>query len=226
MSRYIADYILGEPHCEKETIVNTKQNFIEKRDFLNIELNKQGYKTITIVMMNPSKADSRQSDNTINKLIEFFISHSIHSVDNGLKTIKDIKYLQILNLLPIYNPNSRAIYSDINTIIAEIGTEKLFSVLESNQKKIKEVLQDSHYIVIAWGMPENFSLPLYFEQAAMVLRTLEASGKNVYVFKMKSLKGSEYYLTKHLNPPHPSKGIILSLVRVDVNSHYRIIPRL
>ncbi|KLI02554.1 hypothetical protein SINU_07450, partial [Sporolactobacillus inulinus CASD] len=61
--------VVGVPYCNKQSIVSNK---IEKREILNIELNKTGSKTITIIMMNPSKADSTCSDRTINKLITFF----------------------------------------------------------------------------------------------------------------------------------------------------------
>ncbi|ANP80428.1 hypothetical protein BAQ53_06020 [Bacillus sp. B25(2016b)] len=221
MVKYVDEHKVGKPICKKERIVDNDNLFIEKRELLKVELNKQGDKIVSVIMMNPSKADSNHSDSTVNKIIKKFYEASFQEVAN------DVKYVNILNLLPIYNPNNKELLNNMNTIILEFSSNYFLNILESNIMTIRKEIENSHYIVLAWGMPENFPLPLYFEQAAKVLKTLEHSNDNVYVFKMKSLKGEIYNLTKQfLNPPHPSKGDILDLVAVDVESPYRIVPRL
>lgn len=220
MVKYVSKYKVGKPICKKERIVDNDSLIIEKRELLKVELNKQGDKIVSVIMMNPSKADSNHSDSTVNKIIKKFYAASFQEVAN------DVKYVNILNLLPIYNPNNKKLLNNMNTIISEYSSDHFLNILETNIMTIEKTIENSHYIVLAWGMPENFPLSLYFEQAAKVLKTLENSNDNVYVFKMKSLKGKIYNLTKlYLNPPHPSKGDILDLVAVDVESHYRIVPR-
>ncbi|WP_218027787.1 hypothetical protein, partial [Sporolactobacillus inulinus] len=86
---------------------------------------------------------------------------------------------------------------------------------------VKTITEKSDYVVLAWGMPKNFSLILYFEQAAAILNSLVNSTKKVFVFKVNSSTSS--YLTEFQNPPHPSRFTITGLVRVDILYLYRIV---
>ncbi|MFB3163838.1 DUF1643 domain-containing protein [Neobacillus sp. 179-J 1A1 HS] len=174
--------------------------------------------------MNPSKADSLQSDGTVNKIIKYFLKPYIRPLNERYRRIDDIKYLNILNLLPIYNSNSIGLEDDINSIISVHGYDYLQFLIESNIQKIHDVINESDYVVLAWGMPEKFPLTLYFEQAAKVLEKLVIIDKDIFVFRVRNSR-ARYHLTKHLNPPHPSRCVLLRLVRVDVKRFYRIVPR-
>lgn len=222
--RYISRNIIGNPFCQREIIVQTYDKLIEKREILQIELNKLGDKSVSVIMMNPSEADSTQSDGTVNKVIEFFVKSFQRPLNERNKRITDIKYLNILNLLPIYNPNSKGLNNDLDIIINEQSNEYLQSLLESNIQLTLETISTSDYVVLAWGMPEKFPLPLYFELAAKVLEEVIDSPKEFFVFRVRNSK-ARYHLTRHMNPPHPSYCKLLRLVRVDVDGFLRIVPR-
>ncbi|WJH36854.1 DUF1643 domain-containing protein [Paenibacillus sp. CC-CFT747] len=219
---YKDESIIGKPICQREILFQTDDKVIEKRELLQIELNKQGDKSVAIIMMNPSEADSNKSDGTVNKVIEFFLKVQ-RPLNEGSRKITDIKYLNVLNLLPIYNPKSKGLLDDLGIVSKEKSKEYLLSLLDSNIQINIETLRKSDYVVLAWGMPDNFPLTLYFELAAKVLKEI-SSIKEIYVFRVRNSKAT-YHLTKHLNPPHPSYCQLLGLVRVDVDKFYRIIPR-
>ncbi|PFM92593.1 hypothetical protein COD05_06215 [Bacillus cereus] len=222
---YKRKHIIGEVICDKKLIVKTNERLIEKRELLQVELNKKGTKMVTIVMMNPSKADSKQSDGTVNKVIEYFVNPFLRPLNERDRRIDDLKYLNIINLIPLYNPKPSGLVEDIDEIISQFNEEYLKLLLESNIRKIETIMSESDYIVLAWGMPEKMSLPLYYEQVAKILKGLESLDKDIYVLRVRGPKGSEYHFTGHLNPPHPSRCKILGLVRVDVKDLYRIVPR-
>ncbi|WP_051290030.1 DUF1643 domain-containing protein [Paenibacillus massiliensis] len=225
MTRYIASYINGNPICQRDVIVQTDDKLIEKREILRVELNKLGDKSVSVIMMNPSEADSTQSDVTVNKVIEFFVKPFQRPLNERNKRIAGVRYVNILNLLPIYNPNSKDLNNHLEIIIDEHSDEFLQLLLESNIQLTLETIRASDYVVLAWGMPEKFPLPLYFSLAAKVLEEVIDSPKEFFVFRVRNPKKSRYHLTGYLNPPHPSRCKLLRLVRVDVDGFLRIIPR-
>ncbi|SFM42081.1 hypothetical protein SAMN03159341_13220 [Paenibacillus sp. 1_12] len=222
--RYKRGQIVGVPLCDKETIVETNEKLIVKREILQIEINKDGDKTVAVIMMNPSEADSIKSDGTVNRVIAFFLKPFQRPLNERNRRIEDIKHLNILNLLPIYNPRSKGLLDDLSTIIAEHYDEYLHLLLESNIQKNLETIRTSDYVVLAWGMPENFPLTLYYKQVSKVLEAVISFDKEIFVFRVRNSK-ARYHITKHLNPPHPSRCKLLRLVRVDVKLFYRIVPR-
>ncbi|WP_158630137.1 DUF1643 domain-containing protein [Cohnella sp. AR92] len=224
MAKYTARYIKGKPVCKRDEVVQTNDKKIEKREILEIVLNKPGNKTASVIMMNPSEADSDKSDGTVNKVIEFFVKPSHNPLNERDREITDIKHLNILNLLPIYNPKSKGLNNDLDIIISEKSDKKLQSLLESNMQLAIKTIKASDYVVLAWGMPDEFPLPLYYKLAGKVLEEVIDSTKEIFVFRVKNSK-AEYHLTKRLNPPHPSYCNLLGLVRVDVDACLRIVPR-
>ncbi|MEC0244158.1 DUF1643 domain-containing protein [Paenibacillus dokdonensis] len=225
MAKYKARYVKGKPVCKRDEVVQTKDKKIEKREVLKIELNKPGNKTVSVIMMNPSEADSDKSDGTVNKVIEFFINQPYIPLNERDSEITDIKHLNILNLLPIYNPKSKGINNDLDILVNELTKEQLQALFESNINSAIKTLKASDYIVLAWGMPDEFPLPLYYKLAAKVLEELIDSPKEIFVFNVRNSR-AEYHLTKRLNPPHPSYCNLLGLVRVDIDACLRIIPRI
>ncbi|KJD40525.1 hypothetical protein QD46_07705 [Paenibacillus polymyxa] len=225
MAKYISKNIIGEPVCERSIIVQTDAKLIEKREILKIKLNKSGNKSVSVIMMNPSEADSAKSDGTVNKVIKFFVKPSHSPLNERNREITDIKHLNILNLLPIYNHKSKGLNNDLDIIIKEQSKEQLQALFESNIELAIETIKTSDYVVLAWGMPDEFPLPLYYKLAAKVLEEVIDSPKEIFVFRVKNSR-AKYHLTKRLNPPHPSYCNLLGLVRVDVDACLRIVPRI
>ncbi|MEW4425863.1 DUF1643 domain-containing protein [Paenibacillus pabuli] len=222
--RYRDCNISGKPTCDRGVIVQTDAKLIEKREILKIELKKMGNKSVSVIMMNPSEADSDKSDVTVNKVIDFFVKPSLSPLNERNRRIADIKYLNILNLLSIYNPDSAGLNNDLDIIINERSNEYLQQLLESNIELAIQTIKASDYVVLAWGMPDEFPLPLYFKMVAKILEELIDSPKEIFVFHVRKSK-ARYHLTKRLNPPHPSYCNLLGLVRVDVDAFLRIAPR-
>ncbi|QSB09087.1 DUF1643 domain-containing protein [Lysinibacillus fusiformis] len=216
MVSYNKEYLVGKPVCEKEEILTGDDYCIHKRELLRVELNKKGEKIASIIMMNPSKADSDQSDTTVNKIIEMF-----HQLPQG-QMGEDIIYLNILNILPIYNSKSSDLLSDFERIIELKSENFMTEILDNNMSMIESKIRESEYIILAWGMPKQFTLPLYYTQVAKVLQMLDKSDE-IYVLKAKHPTGDIEVLTKdYLNPPHPSRCEISGLVKVMLQSHFRI----
>ena len=97
-------------------------------------------KHICWVMLNPAKADLYQNDCSVCKVIKF--SH-----DCGYK------HVAVLNLIPIYAPNTPALQNlyKCNVDIAGEWNKQI--------KCMKEALMGADKVVLAWGNPNNELLP-------------------------------------------------------------------
>ncbi|MFC9418456.1 DUF1643 domain-containing protein [Bacillus mobilis] len=103
-----------------------KRYFLEKRwgEDKNI---------LSVIMTNPSTADSLGNDETVEFLIEYAKHHNYNA-------------LYVVNIIPIINSSTKklkSIYSE--SIISQIVKEK--TALES----IKYALKNSNSIILAWG---------------------------------------------------------------------------
>ena len=85
---------------------------------------------LVVIMMNPSKANRQQSDNTINRLLNYANS-------------KQYTELIVLNTLPVYLTDSGEL---VNEMISQAGFDK-------NLEIIKDAVVDSDEIVFATGNP-------------------------------------------------------------------------
>ncbi|WP_182101680.1 DUF1643 domain-containing protein [Niallia taxi] len=240
MVRYKRHHIAGRPECDKYPILDNDDNelirndgsSIEFRGMLRVDLNKSedARKNVHVIMMNPSAADSDESDGTINKVIKFFVEgYDEEGYESSYQEIIDsIKYLNVFNILPIYNPNNDVLFDDFNTIISECGKGYLEALLEENIQRIIETLKDdsTDYIVLAWGgISDGFPFTLYYHLVCKVLDSLITSEKELFVFKTKSFaREDQDTLTLQFNPRHPRGCNLYDLVPVEVQSLYRIIP--
>lgn len=90
---------LSKIDCGKINLFNT----IYQRTYLTIPLPHNTQENACIILMNPATADCAQSDNTVNKMITYFNQHKFKSIT-------------VLNLFPIYNPNSSNLYNSLQSI--------------------------------------------------------------------------------------------------------------
>lgn len=240
MVRYKRHHIVGRPECDKRPILNEDDDelirndgsSIEFRGLLRVELNKgeEAGKNVHVIMMNPSIADTGESDGTINKVIKFFVEGSDdEEYESSYQEIIDsIKYLNVLNILPIYNPNNDLLFDDFNSIISELGEEHLEALLEENIQRIIETCkaESTDYIVLAWGgISDGFPFTLYYRLVCKVLDSLITSEKELFVFKTKSFaREVQGPLTQQYNPRHPRGCNLYDLVPVEVQNLYRIVP--
>lgn len=72
------------------------------------------------------------------------------------------------------------------------SSEYLQLLLESNIKLTIKTIKATDYVVLAWGMPDEFPLPLYFKLAAKVLEEFIDSPKDIFVFKVNDSYSSYY----------------------------------
>lgn len=231
MIKYISGEIFGRPMCERSSIENTNNPILEKRELLKITLNHPGEKTVNVIMMNPSEADTQNSDKTVNRVINFFYKQPI-IVENELgnnygQIISDIKYINITNLFSLYNSQSNKLRDSINEITSQLSYSALKEIINSNINQIKNTLNNTDYIVLAWGnCPDNFHQFLYYYQAAEILDYITTTGKNnIYVFRIFDIKRqTECFLTKLGNPVHPINGNLLTLVKVNIDKYKGIEP--
>ena len=183
------------------------------RSLLQLSLKKiPASKNVTVVMMNPSKANQKYSDPTINRIIDFFYNE---------QTL-DVKNIKIVNLFSFYNPKSITLHENIN--LSEIELNRL---MKDNQHVIGTAIKDSDYIFLGWGnSPEGFHETTFYSQVLYVLTEVKCyKEKKTFVFKIDNKRAnSQENLTKSKNPVHPINGPILDKVEVEIDSLYRILP--
>lgn len=194
------------------------------RESLKITLNNNYSSRITFIMMNPAFANENHSDDTVNGLINFIYNNTIQIVNTD-ENIKDVGSLNVVNLFPLYNPDSRELWNDILYIRStnQLGEEAFKNLLDNNIKSINDVINnDTDYIVLAWGLPNDIyiSLALYYRQIFEIQKIAKHSGLPIFVPQT----NNRPYLSKQETPFHPNKKRLTGLVRVNINSLNEIVP--
>ncbi|GAS81164.1 DUF1643 domain-containing protein [Paenibacillus amylolyticus] len=183
------------------------------RSLLQLSLNKiSNSKNVTIIMMNPSKANQKSSDQTINRIIDFFYNEQTLNVKN----------IKVVNLFSFYNPKSITLHENVN-----LSEEKLSLLVQNNQNVIGLSIKESDYVFLGWGnSPEGFYETAFYSQVIYVLAEIKRyKEKKTFVFKIDNKRAnSQETLTKSKNPVHPINGPILDKVEVKIDSLYRILP--
>jgi len=227
--------ILENIVCSKDVLIHDheQQITIEKRDYLDLYFKNGGIRKLAVIMMNPSIADNVYSDGTVNSIVYWFKTGS-SSVNNDLEDISKVKLISILNLFPIYSPVSPNLQQSIDHIIDYYGSYELIDkVIDSNNITLNQNIIEADYIILGWGnCPSNFYHSTYYQQINSVLGQIRNNKKEkVYIFHVRNNRAkargvnSENILTDYKNPVHPSNGKIIGLVRVDIDSLLRILPR-
>ena len=81
---------------------------------------------LTIIMMNPSKADYSVTDETIDKVYSFIFEMNLDEES----PIKNVGFINILNIFPIYEPDS----SELANLLEEvISNNKLIRMQKKNK---------------------------------------------------------------------------------------------
>lgn len=172
------------------------------RFYLKAKVNNSSKsKSVLVIMMNPSKATTKKTDNTVFNIIE----HSYKFLD--------AKEITFLNLYPFYEPNS----SNVKQSISNLSTNKYNKLMNKNFSSIKDTILKQQYdkVFLAWGNPPNsFSnvehKKLGYDILSLIKKKTNLS-KNLFVYSFKNHKG----LTVKNNPFHPSrKGKIIGIQKI------------
>lgn len=223
--------VIENINCIKKSVSTT--NPVHIRESLDIKLRVNGTNRLLVIMMNPSKADDKVSDRTINSVVKFMSSGGCE-VKNRNIDITDLKYISVVNLFPICCSKSSELNSYIDKISRSTNENlKIDEIIVSNRKVINEMISASDYVVLSWGdCPSNFHETSFHREVINVMDLLKDYKKsNVYIFHIRNNRAkargvsSENVLSNRKNPIHPSNGDIISLLSVEIDELYRIMPR-
>lgn len=156
-------------------IFYSQKTDVKSRRLLKVKLKNNHTKKMLFIMMNPSKANEIESDNTINKCS--YICH--HDLENF-----QIGSFSIVNVYPFYQSNSNRLNECLIKVNAEDKPFYSNEIFE-NLKTIYSEIKAADYVVLATGgIPDNIE---DIEEYEFLLSTIHS-----YV---ESLKG-EVFLTK------------------------------
>lgn len=144
--------------------------------------------TVLVIMMNPSKASSTRSDDTVNKVVKF------------LNTQTNVGIITICNLFPFYESNSKNVENifKINQSYADFQQS-----LVDNRKTIKSKILTTNKVILAYGdCPATTLNDEHKNEADFVLDQLRGMS-NVFVF---SYSKRNTLLSKKKNPYHPARS--------------------
>ncbi|HFR4159492.1 TPA: DUF1643 domain-containing protein [Bacillus cereus] len=179
---------------------------INKRYSLEISLdNSRTKKTATIIMMNPSKANQNCSDQTVNKVLNFFKDNSKIPISKVI----------ILNLFPYYENDSKKLVNRIKSINS--------NELQENIDVFTKHISESDFIVLAWGnVPKGFCAKIHNAYVKKTMNIIEITLKQdiLYVFKDDKFAANEI-ITKKQRPRHPNRITLNNLYKIQNYSYNR-----
>ncbi len=123
-------------------------------------------KSIVVILKNPSSADEKKADSTIRK-VETYINMNF----------PDVKYLRILNIFSIRGTDP----GDVNKIILDKGYD--YTVGKDNNKHFIETIDNSDYIICAWGGNSGINIEYYNRRISEVIEILK-SAKKKFIYKV------------------------------------------
>ncbi|EEL19784.1 DUF1643 domain-containing protein [Bacillus toyonensis] len=198
------------------TKVNQPEIAIDKEAFIgNVDvrysltipfLNRREGSSVGIILMNPSGANKDNSDDTVNKLIDFFYDYQIDG--------HQIKDISICNVLPVYASNTPSALKKIRSL-NEVNV--LDRVQKLNEAKMAIVMKGKRLIVLGWGKPEAKTIPhlLYYKEVLRIVDLLSILHKDdLYVFDIKNAIST---FTENGDPRHAGRSVILKdLIKISV----------
>lgn len=160
---------------------------------------------VTVILMNPSKADDCVSDNSVNKIIEFFYDYT--------EGINKVKQITILNVMPVYGSSPKQVAIKLKELYSN---DLLQDIQTQNLKKFKSVLIKSSKVVLAWGKPSVNTIHnlYYYSQIYEVLNLLKKVEKKIFVFDVRDANKT---FTENGDPRHVRGSVILNdLIKTDI----------
>lgn len=145
----------------KDYVLDIKKIGDERYRFL-LEFDLQqdySVKSALVLMQNPSKADEKISDQTINTVLDRLHRFGYTKV-------------YIANLIPIYATDSR--------VISDMGLKE--DLYERNDQIVAQVIEKATKIFVAWGGRNGFDKDLYAKRIKAIQNLL--ANKEVYCYKV------------------------------------------
>jgi len=187
------------------------------RNRLEIDIDDEATNTILYILMNPSKADQSQCDETVKKILAF-TREQTSLEDNVLENVKTVV---IMNLFPFYEPIADKLYVVLNYLKQKPndGYQKL---MEQNMKKIQKEIQSAEYIVFGWGdYPKNVNELYHRRLTSNILDAVRMTKKkNTFVFG----NTRESVVTNKGNPRHPKYIKLTGLTKCEITPIYMVKP--
>ncbi|WRP05657.1 DUF1643 domain-containing protein [Rossellomorea aquimaris] len=166
---------------------NNLNSEVEIRTSLKIPI-KRGI--ASCILMNPSTADSVNSDDTIN-----FVTEYIH------KNIPEIYWIKFYNLYPFYEPKSPMIYP----LIHNLTSREYRTAMDANRLEIKNSFKSTTHLFLGYGQcsgDSNDKASYYDIETVKLLKMIEKNYKNdIFVFETSQ---SNNILIKNKYPRHPN----------------------
>jgi len=203
LKQYNSTYVNEVIDCKVENLTET----VDGRYLLKIKLKNDCTDTLTIIMMNPSRANESYSDDTVNKIASFLFQ--MNMVEDSL--VKNIGIINILNIFPVYQPN----VNKLGDILDEIIADGKFGIMQHKNKiTFEEALAESQNVILAWGdVPDKVNAKSHTNEVLMMFNSLVKYKllDNTYVIKYKEF---EQILTKKNRPRHPGRKTPQFFVKV------------
>lgn len=134
-------------------------------------------KRLSIILKNPSSADEKKADQTINRVQQYVYEH-----------FKDVKTVTILNLFAFRGTDA----TDVEKNRIESNLE--YVVGEFNNQNILENVDASDYLIFAWGGRSAINRKAYDYRIENLLGLIKQSDiKNKEIFRVNEQKGSDKY---------------------------------
>lgn len=174
------------------------------RTKLELELKCTSTDRTAFIMMNPSKANNDESDDTVNWIVKLICKKNF------------ARLLWVINLFPIYTPNSDNLY----TILQSVNNRQ--KIMEKNRDSINHIISNVNNIVLAWGnVPTNFSPIVHSKEVLYIYKCIRTHNKrSLYI----CAKNGGFNLTKFCQPRHPMYFYPNDLISCKINSFNELIP--
>lgn len=154
---------------EKNIIsIKVEYNF-SIRNYLKINFNRDVNKKMVIILMNPSKATDKESDQTVSEVLRF--------------AKKEYKEVIIFNVLPFYGTDS----DDLSPLFKDESKKEIIEVLlKSNINKIGEKLPEDKdtEIFLATGCPKDGEVKKVFLRQLQKIYGLLKNNSGVRAFSI------------------------------------------
>ena len=143
------------------------------RYFLSVPYrNTNNRKSVLVIMKNPSKADDKVSD---------------HSINNVLKFCKN-EYckVHIMNLFPYYSTDPKGVRKFINSV-------NFNEIIQKNMSVLTCLLEGVDDVIVAWGGNSIENKCEYDKATESVLDAIKRSNKKAYAVRIKSSSVNRKY---------------------------------
>ena len=143
----------------------------------SLEENESRTKKLTIILKNPSSANEKKADQTINRVQQYVFEH-----------FKDVKTVTILNLFAFRATDAL----DVEKVRLESNLEHVIG--EFNDQHILDNINKCEYMIFAWGGKSAINKKAYDERIDNLTNLLKQCDlSNKQIFRVNDQRGSDRY---------------------------------